>query len=330
MPKGYHHLTRDQRCQLYALKKRGDSVSIITNELKVHRSTIYRELKLNQGLCGYRHKQAHEKAVQRRHKASKKKPKMTHTTITIIKEKLGLQWSPMQIAGWLKKRGNVTIVSHESIYQYVWQDKQRGGFLYKELRHSGKKYNKRSKGMSGRGCIPNRIDIDERPKEVDDKIRLGDWELDTIIGTGQSGVITSMVERRSKLTMLTKVSKRTAVEVEQALLERLTPIKDFVLTLTADNGKEFANHLGVSEALESGFYFAKPYHSWERGLNEHTNGLVRQYYPKSKRFDEISSDELMKVEILLNNRPRKVLDFATPIEIFNQLSGGALDVAFQN
>ena len=321
MPKGYHHLTRDIRCQLYALMKRGDSVLVLANELNLHRSTIYRELKRNSGLRSYRHKQAHEKSRKRRCQASNKKPKMTKDTISVIEEKLRLQWSPEQIAGWLKKWGYPSAVSYETIYKYVWLDKQKGGSLYKELRHSGKKYNKRSKGRAGRGCIPNRVDIDERPKEVDDKIRLGDWELDTIIGTAQSGVIVSMVERRLKLTKLAKVSRAAAAEVKKALLERLAPIKDFVFTLTSDNGTEFASHVGVSKALDSGFYFAKPYHSWERGLNEHTNGLVRQYYPKSKRFNEISSDELMKIEILLNNRPRKVLEFATPIEIFNQLSG---------
>lgn len=330
MPKGYHHLTRDARCQIYALMKRGDSVSVLANELNIHRSTLYREVKRNSGLHGYRHEQAHEKSRQRRRQASNKKPKMSEDTISVIEKKLRLQWSPEQIAGWLKKQGHSAAVSHESIYKYVWSDKRKGGSLYKELRHSGKKYNKRSKGTAGRGCIPNRVDIDDRPREVDDKIRLGDWELDTIIGTAQSGAIVSMVERRSKLTKLVKISRKTAAEVEKALLERLIPIKDFVLTLTSDNGKEFANHVGVKAALDSGFYFAKPYHSWERGLNEHTNGLVRQYYPKSKSFNEISSDELMKTEILLNNRPRKVLEFATPIEVFNQLSGGGLNVALQN
>lgn len=167
------------------------------------------------------------------------------------------------------------------------------------------------------------MDIDERPAIVEEKTRLGDWELDTIIGTGQSGAIVSMVDRASKLTMLVKTLGKTAQEVTDALLYRLTPIKEFVHTLTADNGKEFSKHRNVSEALDTGFYFAKPYHSWERGLNEHTNGLVRQYFPKSKRFDEVSANELMEVEILLNNRPRKVLNFSTPIEVFSRLSEAA-------
>lgn len=329
MPKGYHHLTRDQRCQIYTLKKRGDSVSIIANELDVHRSTIYRELKRNKGKRGYRFKQANEKAVQRRHYISSKRRKMTSNTISVIEEKLRLQWSPEQIAGWLKKQGEATPVSHETIYKFVWADKHTGGSLYKEFRHRGKKYNNRSKKTAGRGCIPNRIDIDERPSIVEEKSRLGDWEIDTIIGTGQSGALVSMVERTSKLTLLVKTLSKSAQEIKEGLLARLSPIKKFVHTLTADNGKEFANHKDVSVALDAGFYFAKPYHSWERGLNEHTNGLVRQYFPKSRRFDDISTEELMNVEILLNNRPRKVLNFESPIEVFNRLSNGMTNVALQ-
>ncbi len=330
MSKGYHHLTRDQRCQFYTLKKRGDSVSVIADELGVHRSTIYREKKRNTGKRGYRFKQANEKALERRQIVSSQKRKMTNTTISIIKEKLRLQWSPVQISGWMKGKIDMTAVSHETIYQYVWTDKRKGGMLYKELRHSGKKYNKRSKGRARRGCIPDRVDIDERPAIVEEKTRLGDWELDTIIGTGQSGTIVSMVDRASKLTMLVKTSGKTAQEVTNALLSRLSPIKEFVHTLTADNGKEFANHQQVSAALETRFYFAKPYHSWERGLNEHTNGLVRQYFPKSKRFDDMTAADLMNVEILLNKRPRKVLGFSTPLEVFDKLSAKPVNVALQN
>ena len=323
MLKNYHHLTNDLRCQIYILKRRGESVTQISKELGVHRSTIYRELKRNSGKRGYRYKQANEKALKRRLCASKRKRKMTRKTISMIRKKLNLQWSPVQISGWLKRIGYKKFVSPEMIYQYIWRDKANKGFLYKNLGHSGKKYNKRSKGMAGRGCIPHRVEIDKRPKIVEQKTRLGDWELDTIIGTEQSGAIVSIVDRASKLTKLVKVFRRTSQEVTDALIRGLRPLKKFVLTLTADNGKEFANHQKVSEILKAEFYFAKPDHSWERGLNEHTNGLVRQYFPKTKRFDEISEEELMKVEILLNNRPRKVLKFESPIEVFNRLSKAA-------
>lgn len=330
MPQGYHHLDRDQRCQLYALKERGDALTTIAQALGVHRSSVSRELRRNTGKRGYRYKQANEKAQQRRGAACQAKKKLTPTMVTIIEEKLRLQWSPVQISGWLKKNGYTKAVSHETIYQHIWQDKLNGGSLYRELRHHGKKYNKRSKGTAGRGCIPNRIDIKERPLIVEEKSRLGDWELDTIIGAGQSGAIVSMVERTSKLTKLAKVSRKTAEETESALVEKLNPVREFVCTLTADNGKEFANHQKVGSALDADFYFATPYHSWERGLNEHTNGLVRQYFPKSKRFDQVSNDALEKVEVLLNNRPRKILNFSTPLEIFTQLSERAAARLFES
>jgi len=329
MPKGYHHLTRDQRCQLYTLKARGDSIALIASELEVNRSTIYREVKRNSGELGYRYRQADEKAKERCYRTNHQRIKMKGRTVSIIKEKLKIQWSPEQISGWLKKWGYTKVVSHETIYKYIWYEKRMGGSLYKELRHNGKKYNKRSKGTAGRGCIRGRIDIEERPDVVEEKTRLGDWELDTIIGSGQSGAIVSMVDRASKLTKLAKVSQKTAEEVKDALVETLKPIQDFVLTLTADNGKEFAYHQEVSRSLEASFYFAKPYHSWERGLNEHTNGLVRQYLPKGKRFNEVSIQSLVEIEMLLNNRPRKVLNFSTPLEVFGQLSMRSVNVALR-
>ena len=192
--------------------------------------------------------------------------------------------------------------------------------MYKNLRHQGKKYNKRGYKLAGRGCIIARIDIEQRPIIVEEKSRLGDWELDTIIGAQGEDVLVSMVERTSKLTRLVKANRKTADNVSKALIEALEPMKAFVETLTADNGGEFAYHQRVSSRLSAGFYFAKPYRSWERGLNEHTNGLVRQYFPKKTNFAEISDEEIKRVEILLNNRPRKVLEFETPIERFESLS----------
>lgn len=317
MHKAYHHLTYAQRCQIYILKDRGDSKSSIARALGVHPSTIGRELERNTGSKGYRHQQAQAKADTRRN--SKPNKKIIDQIETAIKEKLQSQWSPVQISGWLKRHGKGH-VSHETIYNYIWKNKRQGGFLYKELRHQGKKYNKHGKGTSGRGCIPNRIDIDQRPSIVEEKTRLGDWELDTIIGAGYKGVIVSMVERASKLTKLVKVSHKTAEEVGRAIVKQLSPMKAFVQTLTADNGKEFAFHQMVSFELSADFYFATPYHSWERGLNEHTNGLVRQYFPKSQSFTDTSLEDIQRVEALLNTRPRKVLNFETPQEAFERLS----------
>lgn len=317
MPKGYHHLTRDQRCQLYTLNSSGKSTDNTAATLGVHRSTLYRELSRNKGQKGYRYQQAHEKALEKKVLAATKR-KMTTELIAIIEEKLCLQWSPEQISGWMKLHLESQAVSYETIYKHVWENKRQGGSLYTQLRHHGKKYNKRGSGRAGRGCIPGRVDIADRPAIVEEKSRLGDWELDTIIGSEHKGAIVSMVERHSKLTYLAKVNRKTALEVKEALISRLGDVADSVYTLTSDNGKEFACHQEIASQLGASMYFARPYHSWERGLNEHTNGLVRQYLPKHERLDVVTHETVKEIEILLNNRPRKVLQFRTPIEVFNQ------------
>lgn len=319
MPKGYHHLTHDERCQIYTLKKRGDSQAEIARQLNVNRSTVYRELLRNKGLNGYRYKQAQEKSQQRRKAVSLTPKLLNEKTLSIVLDKLNTQWSPEQISGWLKKEGSSHYVSCETIYKHVWEDKRNGGKLYKQLRHRGKKYNKRGAATAGRGLIPNRVDISERPLIVEEKCRLGDFELDTIVGQGQTSSIVSIVDRASKYVMLVKVFRKTAQNVEDALIARLSPFKEHVLTLTADNGKEFAYHERVSQTLDTGFFFATPYHSWERGLNEHTNGLVRQYFPKGICFDDITPEMIAYVEDLINNRPRKVLGYETPMYVFKKM-----------
>ena len=318
MTKSYEHLTREKRCQIYILNERGDSPAEIARIIGVDPSTISRELKRNSGVQGYHYEEANQKAEDRRSQSHCLK--MTPETILLIEKKLkmGLSSSPVQISGWLKRHGK-NYVSYETIYKHIWADKKKGGTLYKNLRHSGKKYNRRSKGTAGRGCIPGRIDIRERPQIVEEKTRLGDWELDTIIGAKHQGAIVTMVDRTTKLTKLVKVSRKTAEEVKEALIKKLAPIKKFVHTLTADNGKEFAYHQNVSTALQADFFFATPYHSWERGLNEHTNGLVRQYFPKSMNFNDISEEDVERVEAFLNNRPRKILGFETPLEAFHRM-----------
>lgn len=330
MPKGYHHLTYEERCQIYTLKQRGDSQTQIALQLGVSRATISREIQRNTGKRGYRYKQAETLAKERRKTVSRRPRKMNETVITIIIEKLNQQWSPEQISGWLFRNCPHHKVSHETIYKYVWADKRNGGSMFKQLRHQGKKYNKRSGTNAGRGCIPNRVGIEERPKVVDAKKRVGDWELDTVIGLRGHGAIVTMVDRASKLTKLAKVPTKHAEVVAKALTNKLGDLSDAVLTLTADNGKEFANHQQVATALNAGFFFATPYHSWERGLNEHTNGLIRQYFPKGKSLENVTQADLDKIEILLNNRPRKVLQYETPIEVFQQLRTEFSNVALHS
>ena len=206
MAAGYHHVTRDIRCQIYALKSMGQSLSKIALAVGRDKSTISREISRNTGERGYRFKQADEKAKARRSDASKAAKKLTEEMKSTIREKLLEDWSPDQISGRLKLEGKA--ISHETIYQFVWRDKRAGGKLYKHLRHRGKRYNKRSSGKTGRGCIPDRVDITARPSIVETKSRIGDWEGDTIIGAKHKGAIVSYVDRHSKFTLLKKLTAK--------------------------------------------------------------------------------------------------------------------------
>jgi len=228
------------------------------------------------------------------------------------------QWSPEQIAGRIALEGAGSI-SHETIYQRILEDKKNGGFLYTHLRCKKKKKKRYGSGKSRRGAIPNRVDIDQRPSVVDDKRRFGDWEGDTIIGSHEGGaVIASMVERKSRFTRLAKAKNKTTAAVVGSINQQMQPLIDFVHTITLDNGKEFSQHEMLSKVLDANVYFAKPYHSWERGLNENTNGLVRQYFPKKVPFDKITASDLQTVERKLNNRPRKCLGYKTAFEVLSK------------
>lgn len=318
MPQGYTHLAYEQRCQIYALLKRNFNKSQIAATIGVNQSTVSREILRNKGKRGYRYKQAQARAICRRFKASSPPRKMTPDITLYVEQMLrDFQWSPEQIAGRLHIIYG-TKVSHESIYRYIWDDKKMGGTLYKHLRRSGKKYNKRSGKQAGRGLILGRIGIEERPVIVERKERVGDFEVDTIVGAQHHGAIVSLVDRKTKLTLLRLLPKATASETSKAIIELLEPIKDHIYTLTSDNGKEFAQHGYVTKELKAKFFFANPYRSCERGLNENTNGLVRQYFPKKCVFTKLTHSQVKKVEYLLNSRPRKLLKYRTPLEVFLQ------------
>ncbi len=309
----YQQLTYEQRCQISALNKRGNSQREIAETVGTSQSSISRELARNKGERGYRYKQAQEKSVQRRRAASKA-TKMTSKMISVIEIKLRIEWSPEQISGWLLEECE-ELISHESIYLHIWTDKRAGGDLYRHLRRQGKKYDTRRNGKSTRGQIKNRVSINDRPKVVDDKSRIGDWEIDTVIGKGHSGALVTIVERVTNFTVCKQVNSKSAAAVTQATIELLRPLKDVVHTITADNGKEFAYHEQVSEVLGIEYYFAHPYSSWERGLNENTNGLLRQYFPKKTDFKKVTQGSVRRAVKRLNNRPRKNLDFKTPADL---------------
>lgn len=309
----YKQLTREQRYQIYALMKEGHNHTAIARNLGVHKATIGRELARNTGGRGYRPKQADQLAQQR--KQLRVRPRITPKQWQRVEQLLRQQWSPEQIAGRFTIEGQPSI-SHERIYQYIYAEKARGGKLYLHLRCQ-KQRRKRYGSYSRRGQIPNRVTIDQRPQVVEQRARLGDWEADTIIGRHHKEAIVSLTERKSKLTRLAKVARNTGELVTHAITTQLQSL--VVKTITSDNGREFAGHQQIGQNLKADFYFAHPYHSWERGLNENTNGLVRQYFPKKSEFSKITDRQIAKVAERLNNRPRKTLGYKTPNEVFFKL-----------
>lgn len=291
----------------------------IANCLNVNKSTISRELRRNSGKRGYRPKQAQEKRDQRL--KSKAKRRITAKDWALVETKLCMEWSPEQISGWCKAN-DLLQISAEHIYQPVYADKQSGGELFKHLRCQ-KPRRKRSGQYDRRGIIPDKKSIDKRPDVVELRQRLGDWERDLIIGKNHQGAALTLTERKSRFTLLRKVDGKQAEAVLQATLEALSWVPD-VETITNDNGKEFALHKTLSTALSAMVYFAHPYASWERGTNENTNGLIRQYLPKNRNLTTLSTAEELMIMDRLNLRPRKCLAFKTPFEVFFGLHSVAL------
>ena len=310
----YKQLTLEKRYHISALKKQGYKQFEIAKELDVHPSTISRELKRNLFDERYSPLTAQSESSLRQ-KSKVKRSAITKNIEKYIRTKLKEDWSPEQISGRMKLDTGTT-VHHETIYQFIYRNKKAGGKLYKCLRHKNQKYHCRSKEYQARGIIVDRVMIDKRPRVVDKKKRIGDLEIDTVIGKDHKGALVTVVDKSSKFTLIKKVQSKQAREVSEALIEMLIPIKPLLHTITSDNGKEFAYHKDISQALNTDFYFANPYHSWERGLNEHTNGLIRQYIPKKSEFGNISKEEIVTIQNRLNHRPRKSLNYKTPFEVF--------------
>ncbi|MCH7733006.1 MAG: IS30 family transposase [Candidatus Marinimicrobia bacterium] len=302
----------EQRYGIYTLLKTGHKQPEIAKTIGVHKSTVSRELRRNLGKRGYRYKQAHAKAKERQE--DKISPRIDGSTWAFIETLIRKDLSPEQIHGWLKENMDIS-VSHEWIYHYILQDKHTGGDLYTHLR-CRKKRRKRYGANDRRGSIKNRVSIEQRPDVVEERSRIGDWEVDTIIGKQHKQALVSLTERKSGLALFYKVERRTKGKTEKAIKQLLSPIANKVHTITSDNGKEFANHETVAKELKCDFYFAHAYSAWERGTNENTNGLIRQYFPKNRDFRTITDKELIHAMKRLNNRPRKRLGFKTPNQVF--------------
>ena len=314
-----HHLALEESINIETQRKLGVSRNRIARALGRSQSSISRELSRNRGLRGHRHKQADHKA-QQRHAVKPKAVKMTSAMKSGVGSLLREDWSPEQIAGRLKQQGQET-VSHETIHQYLLKDKRSGGDLSLHLRRHRKKYRKHCGGTGGSSGIPNRVGIEARPEAANRRERLGDWEADTMIGKGHQGALVTLDERKSKLRLAWPVDRKTAEAVTEAIVTLLDGFKDFVHTLTFDNGKEFARHETLAKELNCHTCFAKPYHSWERGQNENANGLLRQYFPKTIGLLEVTQQQVLQAVHKLNSRPRKGLGFKTPYEVFRQFAG---------
>lgn len=314
----YKHLTLEERYQIQAYKEAGFKKSEIAKKLNVHPSTIGRELKRNSSKINKRYtaKKADKVASNKRMYASKKSNlKMTTKVKNYIVKYIKEDYSPEQVSATLKLKHEINI-SLIRIYQYIEADKLSGGNLHTHLRFYHTGHRRAKYGQKYKGQIQDRVSISQRPEIVDDKTRIGDLETDTIVGANQKGAITTIVDRASMFIKISIPTSKKASDIEDETLRLLTPFKDRIHTITSDNGLEFSNHLNISKALECDYYFCHPYSSWERGLNEYINGLIRQYIPKGTSFENITSEYIQMIEDKLNNRPRKSLNWKTPNEVF--------------
>lgn len=306
----YTHLTEDERYQIYESLAANVSQAAIARLLGRSASTICRELQRNWGQRGYRPRQAQGKAVARR-QACQNGRQITDEVWAQVDARLRLDHSPEQVSQTLRTEG-MGVVSHERIYQKIYADKAAGGDLHQHLRHMKLRRKRYGSGYQRRGKIPNRQGIELRPLIVESRHRVGDWEADTVLGTQASVALVTLTERKTRTTLVAKVESRKADQVSAAIIAMLTPLKSLVHTITFDNGKEFAGHEAIAAALEADCYFADPYSSWQRGLNENTNGLLRQYFPKGESLDAVTAEDVAFAVRRLNTRPRKCLDWRTP------------------
>lgn len=321
-------LTVEQRYIIQALKDEGFTQTEIAKRINRDKSVVSREIKRN---CDIRNGKytadLAERKCRNRHKRKRKRQYFTEDIRQKVEYLLQEDYSPEQIVGVLRLQGE-PCVSHERIYLHIWEDKKHGGMLYKHLRNRGKRYRKRGASKDKRGQIPDKIGIEKRPKIVEEKNRIGDLEIDLVIGKNHKKAILTVNDRATSKAKIALLESKSAYEVKQKTVEILKEWKPFLKTITSDNGKEFALHKDIAETLNIDYYFARPYHSWERGANENFNGLLRQYFPKKYDFNQITQEDIDNAENKLNNRPRKRLGFLTPNQVCLQTINNNGQVAF--
>ena len=311
----YQQLSAEERFLIAALRSHGLSSPGIAGVLGRHRSTIWREVRRN---CapydgGYRSARAHERAGARR-KLSRRNQQFGEEQLARVEALLAQKWSPQQISGHLRRSGEFSI-SHETIYRHIWRDHRRGGRLHLHLRWARKKRRKRYGRYDSRGRLAGKRRISERPRAVESRRQIGHWEIDTVMGKAQECVVT-LVERRTGYVLLGKLPARTAEQATRATIELIRRHPGRFKTITADNGTEFHSYPQIEAATGVRFYFATPHHAWERGTNENTNGLLRQYLPKRRSMARITQHHCDSIAEELNTRPRKRHEYKTPNQCF--------------
>ena len=313
----YHQITREERYTLQQLLRQRSPVAYIAEVLGRHRSTIYREIRRNATQGGhYRASHAQGYSNTRRSR-SRRNYRITDQDWCLVDRLLREEdWSPEQIGGRLGLCGRLRI-SHETIYLHVWADKRSGGRLYRHLRQSGKLRRKRHGSNDSRGRVDGKRPIEERPAGATNRSRVGHWEADTMLGRGKPCVLT-LVERKTGYLQIGKLNARTATELNRKAIQLIRRQRRPVRTVTADNGTEFHAYASIETETDTRFYFAKPYHSWERGTNENTNGLIRQYLPKRRSMVSLSQSRCDAIAQKLNSRPRKRLGYLTPEECYTR------------
>jgi IS30 family transposase len=298
------------------------SLGFIAKALGRHKSTISRELRRNKGIGPYDACIANGYATERR-KTSRPKPKRQRPLLMrYVIDRLKLKWSPEQIACRTRidhADNSSMYISHGTIYRHIHDDHRQKGQLYRHLRHARRKYDKRLAPCPGRGRIPDRVSIDERPQSVKDQTHIGDWEADTVFGQKGTGCIVSLVDRKSLYFIARLIPDLKVATFNRAVLEALKAVpKALRRTITCDNGIEFSGFKELQRKLSCKVYFAHPYSAWERGINENTNGLLRQFIPRKTNLKALNPQQLEEAVQLLNNRPRKKLGFRTPAEVFSE------------
>ena len=314
----YHQITSEQRYTLSALRQQGLNQAEIARAMGRHRSSISRELRRNSSAWdgGYRPFVASHRARARRSR-SRRNQRFTRGDFRLVESLLRRRWSPEQISGRLRRQGRLSI-SHETIYIHIWTDKERGGRLFEFLRCSLKKRRKRHNSYDSRGRLAGKRHISERPPWIEKRRSIGHWEVDTVVGGGAKDCVATLVERKTGYTLIGKLADRSKFGMSQRLrmLIRRAPIQFH--TITSDNGTEFHDYASVEEATGVQFYFATPYHSWERGSNENLNGLLRQSLPKRASQAGLKQRHCDAIARALNTRPRKRLGYRTPEECFHE------------